>query len=567
MFCGLAIAAMFWWIFDNYSSSQNATAISVFDNLEREMDSFIADIDSYVEILYSNTRLLNDFTYYFGNTAEGYLTQRINFSPDSSTSFIKDCKSFVARNNYGISEIYFYDYLTINKMKFHSNGRTEYEFKTYMDLTFNNSIEFDGKYVYKKELLNPNNLTQKMGEMYFIIDIERVFSANKNYNINNACVVNGNSYYYLNTEDYLKNYFKTINSKNNGSGTIKLDFFNTIYFNVFESEKYNFELITMIDSLTVLKDNITAYVLMLLLILFLLVSMVAIIAFRMNYDAKYIKRIIRFIDNVRNGDFEQEKIQHRNDEYSMIADSLNDMSDEINKHIQIEYLLKLNQQKAEMVALENQINPHFLYNTLEIIRSKALQGGNKVVGDAIYNLGSMYRDIVKSGHVITIDEELKMLSKYLNLMEFKYEDNLYCQIEVEPSIRKLNTMKFWMQPIVENFFSHGFDKDNEYNLLLIIGNETKEEYIIEFVNNGSGIEEEEIKELNARLFETDQKMDSKINIESQNLKNIGLKNVFLRLRYFYGKCLSMTIFNNKEAGITVRVTIKKESLNVQLIDS
>jgi two-component system sensor histidine kinase YesM len=151
--------------------------------------------------------------------------------------------------------------------------------------------------------------------------------------------------------------------------------------------------------------------------------MVFFLYIKRKQDISFLNDIITSIEEAKQGQFVHTNFKRRNDEYGLIATELNDMASKINCFIEKEYILKINQQDAEMKALQNQINPHFLYNTLEIIRSKALLNDDIDVSDAISNLGNLYRNIVKTENEITIEKELSLLNEYLKLMEFKYSSN------------------------------------------------------------------------------------------------------------------------------------------------
>jgi sensor histidine kinase YesM len=113
----------------------------------------------------------------------------------------------------------------------------------------------------------------------------------------------------------------------------------------------------------------------------------------------------------------------------------------------------------------------------------------------------------------------------------------------------MKTVKFWMQPIAENFFLHGFDNESEYNLFVLLAHESDDRYIIEMTNNGAKIEEARLEEINQSL------LDEESDIPGTS---IGIKNVNARLKYFYGNNFSMSLCNNDEAGIVVRIQILKE---------
>jgi len=231
----------------------------------------------------------------------------------------------------------------------------------------------------------------------------------------------------------------------------------------------------------------------------------------------------------------------------MIARELDDMVHELDKHIRTEYLLKLKQQETEMKALQHQINPHFLYNTLESIRSTALLHKDVDTADAIATLGSLYRDIVHKDNIITIGEELELLQKFLSIMELKYPGRFYYQIDVEEPLLAISTVKFWMQPLAENFFVHGFNPSSEFNLLVVNGWEEEGRFVLEFVDNGKSIPEARLEEVRRCLYSR----------EDAPVRSIGLRNVYTRLSFFYGDAFRMEIENNEEAGVKITVIISK----------
>jgi sensor histidine kinase YesM len=249
--------------------------------------------------------------------------------------------------------------------------------------------------------------------------------------------------------------------------------------------------------------------------------------------------------------------RYRRNEYGMIARELDDMIHQLDRHIRTNYLLKLKQQETEMKALQNQINPHFLYNTLEVIRSSALVNSADYTSDAIATLGALYRDIVKNENIIPLGSELNLLQKYLKVMEFKYPDRFYYQFNVETALIALPTVKFWLQPLAENFFIHGFNPESEFNLLIVNGWEEEERFVLEIVDNGNTISEERLVEIRNKLSRGD----------DAPADNIGLRNVYTRLHFFYGAGFSMKIDNNEEAGVKISVILSKEAIrDVQATD-
>lgn len=549
-------------IFVGGVNSHSEKSNAYFSDVEKQIKKYDKSLESYVQSVYSNSALLSEFLYYFGNTAEEYYSKKLMYSDslNLNVSFVDDLKRFMLQQNGIVRQVNFISGSSVNSVFLQSTGHINYRFDMPIEEYSDEQKLPQYYHIYEKELPLPSNYMRKMGTIQFIIDVAPILYSADTGSGNDgkteyAYAVNGNNVF-----DILGNgskHFEQIGFLNQAdskmNGRVRASGINYIYYNANTSSLYNFLLITGTDSLTVIKRNALSFLLLFLAFAIFDLLMSFIIGARMNVDARYIESIIEYINNFKSGNFNQGKLVERNDEYSMIANSLNDMSDEIKRYIEQQYLFKLKQQKAQMKALENQINPHFLYNTLEIIRSKAYLNGDHVVANAIYNLGSMYRNIVKGNTIITIREEIEMLKKYLSLMEFKYNDNFLYQIDIPDDMLQLQTVKFWMQPIVENFLEHGFSKDNQFNVILIVGEISEDYYSIRFIDNGRNISEEKLSMLN-----------NQFSIENENISNehVGLRNVYLRLRYFYGSGFCMRILNNDEQGVTVEVVLDKSRRGV-----
>lgn len=550
--CVIFMISIIAGVSSNIISTNKSKTEEAYNKIEKNINDFNNNIESYIQSLYSNKDLLNDFLFYLGNDPETYYTKKLVYSDYNSYnfSFINYCKSFISQNNTKIVQINFTTNYITNSVTYSPEQGFKYFFKQDENDVVKNTKLPEFYYIYEKNLPSPVNVARKMGKVQFIIDLSSFVSSVDNYNFSYAYLTNRNNILPLTKKSQDNNYsqIRQVYDSNLESQS-KRNVFNQKHYHIKTSNTYNYSLITIIDDIGIITTYPLAFFLLIIAFILVFIIMSVLIASRMNYDAEYLLNMLDFITEFEKGNFEQSKIMQRNDEYSMIANALNGMSDKIKLYIRQEYMLKIKQQQAEMKALENQINPHFLYNTLEIIRSKAYLNGDEVVANALFNLGSIYRNMVKGEQIITINEEIEMLRQYLKLMEFKYENNFYYQIDFPQSMLDLKTIKFWMQPLVENFFSHGFNKDDMYNLILIMGEENENEYIIEIIDNGKGMDESTLNKINYYLT---------ANEEILLTEHIGLRNVYLRLRYFYGEKIKMVVENNQEAGVTIRIKIEKE---------
>lgn len=544
---------------DQVQKNENS-AMNAFNRVEANLDLVENKIDNYILYLYSNKQLLRDFICFFGNDAETYLTKRLDSSDGTTqiSSVLDDLQQFVFNNQYIVKEVAFQAPNSMNLMYFMEDQGTSFQFSlpNNSPLISNDDISFG--YIYTKQLTNPQIINVPLGSIRFVINSDKAISGSVNYGIGKTAIMSSkSSLYYPEVQDAaLKQKFQQIYSENNVRGAIRSGFFNTLYYSVYTSKAHGFKFVSTVDTGEIIDSNKPLFILIILGTFLIFVLMSTVIAAFMMRDAKYLNRILVTIGAAKSGNFNAVQLGSRNDELRMIAEELNEMYAQLNHYIETEYKLKLKQKDTEMKMLQRQVNPHFLYNTLEIIRSCALVNHDEQVADAVSNLGAMFRDVVKKEDVITIGQEIEILTRYLKIMEFKYSGNFYYQIDIPEEICALKTVKFWLQPLCENFFVHGYDKSSEFNLLIVSGKVEPGAYVIEVTNNGEKIEPDSLEQINRQLQDGTE--------DSQ--RGIGLANVYSRLRFFYDNRVTMTLSNNPEAGVTISVRIERENADVSTAD-
>jgi len=528
-------------------------AVSAFARIENELQYDADRIEAYMQRIYSNNRLMTDARYFLGNSAEGYLTNRLKNSHfnEPLVSFPDDMKAFLYSSGQGdITQISLHTASRGNAVRFDSSGNDSFAFRLpNTDETFRESIQKG--FVYRKKLSDPNQISRQIGEFRFLISSEQLFKKINGYKLDTAAAVSASGEVYMISGGNGHAGELVLRAAEDGrnSGYLSLGGLKSTYFMAFSSAKFDFRFVVLVDLPMLMRQNTGIIAAVLFIILLAMISVLLIIVYNLRDDARFLQRIIYSIKRVKTADFTSNSpARYRRNEYGMIARELDDMVLQLDKHIRTEYLLKLKQQETEMKALQHQINPHFLYNTLEAIRSTALVNRDIDTADAIATLGALYRDIVKKENIISIGSELELLQKYLKIMEFKFPGRFYYQLNVDAELLALSTVKFWMQPLAENFFVHGFNPGNEFNLLVVNGWETDERYVLEFVDNGKGISKERLEEVRRNLSSRD----------DAPVRSIGLRNVYTRLHFFYGEGFSMEIANNEEAGVKITVMIAKE---------
>lgn len=239
-------------------------------------------------------------------------------------------------------------------------------------------------------------------------------------------------------------------------------------------------------------------------------------------------------------------IPARNEDLQILAKGINWMLDDINGYIYEIYQLKIDQQDAHMKALQAQINPHFLYNTLEYIRMAALDADQTELAEVVFSFASLMRNNTDQSPVTTLGDELGFIEKYVYLYQMRYPDRLAYQIQLAPAVAGLHIPKFTLQPIVENYFAHGVDFHRRDNVIEVKAHPVgDQQVIIQVLNNGRSLSPERVAQVNATI--TAQPLEQP--------QSIGLQNVFARLQHFFGPSATMRLANRPGGGVMTTILL------------
>ena len=234
-------------------------------------------------------------------------------------------------------------------------------------------------------------------------------------------------------------------------------------------------------------------------------------------------------------------------ELKELSIGINEMLDSINQFVEDIYKLEIKQQDAHMRALQAQINPHFLYNTLEYIRMYAISEGSEELADVVYAFSALLRNNTNQEKTITLKEELDFCEKYVYLYQMRYPNRVAYHFMIDPDLEKIEVPKFVIQPLVENYFKHGIDFTRFDNALSVkVLQEGKRVRII-IKDNGKGMTEKRLKQIEEKLSHP------KVELHG----SIGLQNVNERLRANFGSSYYMSLENNETGGLTVSITFKE----------
>lgn len=206
--------------------------------------------------------------------------------------------------------------------------------------------------------------------------------------------------------------------------------------------------------------------------------------------------------------------------------------------------------KAQMIALQAQISPHFLSNTLESMKWSAMRltGGENELSKMALSLSRLLRLTLGSDKsIISIEEELELDKKYIEIMEFRFKDVFRVVWDVDDRLLEYETIQLTLQPIIENAIYHGIRPARKVGTISVQVYEEETDILFVVTDDGQGIDEETLKEINSQ-------MQDKYNLEG---KNVGVRNVNQRIKLIFGEQYGVKVSSQKNVGTKVTVRIPK----------
>ncbi len=306
-------------------------------------------------------------------------------------------------------------------------------------------------------------------------------------------------------------------------------------------------LLTVLDKQKLRKDSLLQLVPIILIGLTVMVLLLVILNKVFKKYSHQMSEIVKVTNQVSLGNLEaQVNTDHMELELKDLAEAINQMVINLNKYIEDIYLLEIKQRDAHMSALQSQINPHFLYNTLEYIRMYALNKQQTELADVVYAFSALLRNNINQEKTTTLKEELDFCEKYVYLFQMRYPDSIAYNFVVDDGLDKFVIPKFIIQPLIENYFIHGIDYERQDNAISVKAHRYDEEVVIQIVDNGLGIEAQRLIEINDKLHRKGQKLP----------ESIGMTNVYERIKGFFGEDSQMWIESEMNQGTTIMIKIK-----------
>lgn len=234
------------------------------------------------------------------------------------------------------------------------------------------------------------------------------------------------------------------------------------------------------------------------------------------------------------------------------------IDERIMKIVNEEYETKLLNKQAMIHSLQSQINPHFLYNTLDSVRGKALEQHNTELADMIEALAIYFRySISDKNNVITLQEELKNLDNYIKIQSFRFGDRFFLQKAFKETdfLMSQKIPKMTLQPLVENALNHGIDSYQTGGIIKIYIETTDQNLFIHVMDNGKGIEPDQLAAINSSLH------DDGISKTTDKSSGLALVNVDNRIKLYFGTQYGLHIYSTVNIGTDVEIVLPISSEN------
>jgi two-component system sensor histidine kinase YesM len=276
---------------------------------------------------------------------------------------------------------------------------------------------------------------------------------------------------------------------------------------------------------------------------------------------KPLLRLIGYVNKIETGNLNVSIDIETNDEIGLLARRFRSMMGKINHLIMTEYRLEIASKTNELKALQAQVNPHFLYNALQSIGTVSLQNGDTKAYSLITSLGKLMRyQMNNMDDTVELRSELDYAAAYLELQKQRFDTTLEIELRIDEASRDIHVPKMILQPLLENFFKHGFQHSFEEPSRLLVSSSLLDEprrLVLTVSDNGDGMDEDRLRELQHELSMAGLQAASHRKGEEGD-SGIGLRNIMARLRLQSHPESTMTLSHAQPHGLSITIQIPLE---------
>ncbi|MEM5597902.1 histidine kinase [Niallia circulans] len=440
----------------NTSQDKQRTAIDSVERVANQLENIVTDnekkLDKVVANLMASSEMITSMYQYFELEAAAYLQKSLSEQKNNAFLYLPRI----------VTEMYYLDddiesvTISLNDYKeVYYSTKENKGGKKYLHTPIRNN-----QVVYQKAIKDPNTLSQ-IGIVSIVFndkELERILDNDKEKTSLQAAIISDTKKLVYYQGQYRQDSVlqQKIAANLEESSVISLKDLEKQYYIKSVHTSNDFEVLAFISKKEVNNESMKS------LFFFLFVSAIldGILLFGLRKTFKryviQVEDIQKGTNQVSNGNMEvriEEKTKQG--ELKDISHSINQMLDSINRNIEDIYNLEIKQKDANMRALQSQIDPHFLYNTLEYIRMYAVSEGADELSNVVYVFGSLLRNSITQEKVVTIRHELEFCEKYAYLYQMRYRDRIAYGFQIEKELGEISIPKFSIQPLVENFLYMG----------------------------------------------------------------------------------------------------------------
>lgn len=360
--------------------------------------------------------------------------------------------------------------------------------------------------------------------------------------INKIEIVSDGSYYIINAENQIV--------YSDDSALLNMDFSELSFkgSNILLNKPLGISNIHVIGSVSnkVLQGKINTVILQMAAITIIcILCMILIITMLHRHYANKFQQLGSAMHDISNGNFDIRLPVKKQDEIGYLSHAFNTMCETLDAYIQKSYVAENRRRTAELYALQAQINPHFLANTIESIRMYALENDSYEISEMLKKFGNLFQCMIQfDSDIINVADEMEYITSYLDLQKFRFGDQLSINIDFPANICNLGIPRFTLQPIVENALSHGSANPNVLIIAISLFVENKI-LTIRVCDNGPGISADTLKRLNDYVH----------GIASRQEFGVALRNIHSRIVLLFGPQYGLRIDSTIQNGTTVTVTL------------
>ena len=264
-----------------------------------------------------------------------------------------------------------------------------------------------------------------------------------------------------------------------------------------------------------------------------------------KHHGKPISEMLRCMRDVRHGNLTSRVEYSGDDEIGLLGEEFNKMIEKLDEQVNHIMQMEIQVKDAQLMAYENHTNPHFLYNTLDLVRMMSINKENDKIENVVVSLSRILRYNLSQETTVALADEVRCAESYFDIWYMRMGDKFEYEFNIDDSLMNCHVVKFILQPLIENAIKHGIEPmERKDGFITVIAQKHDNRIIINVADNGVGITKEKLKEI-------------KENIKNQGCSNnhIGLQNLYKRLILFYGEeNVFMDIFS--EAGQSTQVLIE-----------